>query len=274
MFPKLIQALVLLMALGASALLAQQTTNNNGANAWTLKSGSVEFRLQSDKGASLRLAPAVGAKPLSLALSHDTSGSVEGQGFAPNDLTLISHEVREPRKDCPQLRLVHQHRKLPLEIEVLYTAWGDTGVFTRQSTLRNTGSRSLRMESLPSLAWDLPSGEYTLDYLHRSGSALRQLASETLTYGRKTFVASSGRSTQVYSPWFSLRNEQLGVRCAAQLFPCGNWESFFDRSGGAVRVEMGMRFDFGGAALLQPGAPFQVPAVAFTAATEIGRAHV
>jgi alpha-galactosidase len=265
--------------------LQGQTEHNATKQVWSLKSGPVEYRLQQDGGgATLRLAGKAGGPQLSIPSSYDISGLVEGQGLLPGDLPasnharlpensgdliLISHETRpsRPQEGCTELRLLYKHRRLPLEIEALYTAWGDTGVFTRQLTLRNSGVRVLRMESAPSLAWRLPPGEYTVDYLYSSWGMERQLASEKIGFGRRALVNTTGRSTAAYSPWFSLRNEAAGVRYAAQLAYSGNWEMFFDRSYDDLRVELGMRFDFGGAALLQPGASFRLPAVAFTAST-------
>ena len=88
-------------------------------------------------------------------------------------------------------------------------------------------------------------------------------------------INQSGRSTNGYSAWFSLRNAQSGIRYGAQLAYSGNWEASFGRFVSERRkvelkdqdldVEMGMRFDGGGAAALSPGASFALPAVAFTA---------
>ena len=272
--------ILLAAALGASVLGAQ-IEYDSAKQIWSLRSGPVEYRLRQQEGLVVvaYLGPtgrAVWPAPIGRAPGsrYDIAGLVDGQNLLPQDLTLASHEIRQPRPGCTALRLLYKHRRLPLEVEAIYTAWGDTGVFTRQLTYTNHGSRPLPMESAPSLAWRLPPGEYNLDYLHGLWGEERQLLSEKITPGRRAFVNTNGRSTDGYSPWFSLRNEALGVRYAAQLACSGNWAMSFERSlqrtsarwsDRDLLVDLGMRFDFGGAAPLAPGASFRLPAVAFTA---------
>jgi alpha-galactosidase len=257
--------LLLAVSMGATLLGAQQV--------WSLKSGPIEYRLQQQKDfVAVAYFGPIG-KPAWPAARYDIAGLVDGQRLLP--LLNRGQTERSPLfNDCTQLRLLYKHPRLPLEIEALYTAWGDTGVFTRQLTLTNKGDHALQLESAPSLAWSLPPGEYTLDYLYGTWGQERQLASERLGPGRRAFVNTTGRSTDGYSPWFALRNEALGVRYAAQLAYSGNWQMFFERDTERrtlpwkdhdLRVVLAMRFDFGGAAPLQPGESFRLPAVAFTA---------
>ncbi len=271
------------IALGAIA--AAQIDYEAGKKTWSLKSGSVEYRLAEQDGAVriVYLGPAgggawpapAGRQPNRLA-RLDIAGQVDGQTLLPEDLTLAAQEIREPHPDRAELRLLYRHRRMPLEIEALYTAWGDTGVFTRRLTFVNRGERPLQMESVPSLSWCLPPGEYNLEYLYGLWGEERQLASERVGPGRRSFVNTTGRSTNGASPWFALRNEALGVRYAAQLAYSGNWEMFFERhversivpwKDRELHAEMGMRFDFNGPAPLAPGASFRLPAAAFTASS-------
>jgi alpha-galactosidase len=278
----LLQAPMLCLGLAAPSPPSAVEHNPN-TRTWSVRSGAVEYRLRDRDGAVriVYLGPvgrpdwpaAVGrqSNPLS---RYDVAGLVDGQTLMPEDLRLVAHEVRRPRPETAALRLLYRHRRIPLEIEAVYTAWGDTGVLTRQLTFSNRSAAPLLMESAPSLSWCLPPGEYTLDYLHGLWGEERQLASENIGPGRRAFVNNTGRSSDGYSPWFSLRNNALGVRYAAQLAYSGNWEMFFERhverrlvswNGHELRAEMGMRFDFGGPAPLAPGASFQLPEVAFTA---------
>jgi alpha-galactosidase len=252
-----------------------------GKHVWSLKSGAVEYRLKQEKGVVVLayFGPAgqgdwsgPAGRPIG---RFEIGGMVDGQRLMPGDLTLLSHEVRQAQSDCPQLRLVYKHKRLPLEIEALYTAWGDTGVFTRRLNFTNRGELPLPLEAVPSLAWCLPHGSYTLEYLYGGWGEELQLTSEKLGPGRKAFVTTNGRSSNGTAAWFALKNEALGVRFAAQLAYSGNWEMSFERHRGRgvtpgenfdLRAELGMRFDFGGAAPLAPGATFAVPEVAFTAA--------
>ena len=204
---------------------------------------------------------------LLLALSQpvpEISGRVEGRPVRPQDLELVSQDTRQ----------VWQHRRLPLLVEARDATWGETGVVTRQLMLTNTGSQALRVNSFPSLTWSLPRGEYELSYLYGGWGRERQLATERLGAGRRAFVSNRGRSSNGYSPWFSLLNRQTGVRYAAQLAWSGNWEMSFERHPDrrpleqeTLRVELGMRFDGGHALSLAPGASFMLPQVAFTSLT-------
>ena len=186
---------------------------------------------------------------------------------------LVSHEIRSLTADRDELRLLFRHRSLPLQVEAHYTTWGDTGVITRELTLTNTGTRVLHVQSLPSLSWLLPYGEYELSYLASGWGLERQLKTVKLDESQRAFISRRGRSSGIYSPWFALYNQDLHVRYLGQLAYSGNWQMIFERPQrygktgklGPVDVELGMRFDFGGALALQPGSVFHSPQAAFTA---------
>jgi alpha-galactosidase len=66
----------------------------------------------------------------------------------------------------------------------------------------------------------------------------------------------------------------MGTRFMAQLAWSGNWQMQFNRAPtdkplkrDPLQVELGIRFDFGGALTLPPGRSFETPPVAFTAST-------
>jgi alpha-galactosidase len=252
------------------------------AHSWTLTSGVTEYRLRQDGNAirleyfgpigkpSWRMLP--GRQTRGPAAS-DVSGLVEGRSVGPETLELLSHEIRTVRKGVEQLRLLFQQRGLPLEIEMRYTAWGDTGVLTRRVLLTNRGKATLHIESLPELFWQLPRGEYELTYLWGGWGQERQVATERLQAGRRSLVSNRGRSTSLYSPGFALHNRSLGVRYTAQLAWSGNWSMHFERLPGTVQarledsgvdVLLGTSFDFGGALALAPGESRALPEVAFT----------
>jgi alpha-galactosidase len=255
---------------------------------WTLKSGSVEYRLRQQNGAVLLEyfgpsgQPAWGETPKGPFESgyeprrdHDISGQVEGQQLSPDDLELVSHAVERPRAGVEELKMVFKHRRLPLEITVLYTTWGDTGVFTGQLVLRNQGDRPLQVEALPSLSWRLPEGNYDLTYLWGGWGDERQIATEELGANRRSLVSTLGRSSREYSPWFCLHDEDRSVRYMAQLAYSGNWEMHFERPKPSkarlvdeeLEASLGVRFDFGGALRLPAHGSFTAPMVAFTASS-------
>jgi alpha-galactosidase len=261
--------------------LQAEVRHNASSQTWTLKSAAVEYQLhQHDGSVYLEFFGIAGQPPWKEPPGpprgeggrYDITGLVEGEEMVPADLALVSQEIRQLRPGVDELRLVFRHRRLPLEVEARYTTWGETGVLTRQLKLSNKGDRVLHVELLPSLAWRLPAGEYELDYLRGTAGHERQLTSEPLRAGRRAFVTTRGRSTIGYSPWFALHNRELGTTYLAQLAYSGNWQMGFEQPPDPrplgdedLRVDLGMRFDFGGALALRPGESFTLPLAAFTA---------
>jgi len=247
---------------------------------WSLATGGMEYRL-AVRGRAVYLeyfGPHGGprwrmAGPDAQNQSTDIDGIVDGQPISPENLELLRHDVETIEPGVSQLRLGFRHRQLPLEIEATYRAWAETGVLTRQLKLTNTGSRALHVESVPSLSWQMPPGEYDLTYLWGSAGQERQMATEALGAGRRDFVSSRGRSSRLYSPWFVLRNATLGIRYAAQLAWSGNWGISFERlpeasnttlSASDLHASLGMQFDYGGSLALRAGQCQQLAEIAFT----------
>ncbi len=269
---------------GAVATDLQAAIRRDPQYGWILESGGVEYRLRLNDG-KVHLAylgpagrpdwdsPTAKTAPLvRLARRYDMAGTAEGERLTSEDLALISQQELHRSDDVEGLQLTFRHPSLPLEIAVQYFTWGDTGVFTRQVTILNKGQNPLAVESLPSLGFELPAGAYDLSYLWGGWGHERQLATEELTAGEKSFTSARGRSTNGYSPWFCLHSKALETRYLAQLAYSGNWEMKFARRPGPralqeenLEVSLGMRPDFGGPLLLSPGESFAVPAVAFTA---------
>lgn len=247
---------------------------------WTLQSGNVQYQLGEKDGAVYLKyfgpagLPAWAPKgtPDTNRIRYEVAGRVDGEDLWPEDLRLVSQNVAPSANGVDALELTYRHRRLPLQIKVRYSAWGETGVFTREVTLVNEGGGTLHVESLPSLALQLPEGPYDLSYLWGGWGHERQLATEELGAGSRRFVSTRGRSTNGYSAWFCLHNKNRGVRFLAQLAYSGNWQMSFTRPPSGrklneenLEVSLGMRPDFGGPLALRPHESFVFPAVAFTA---------
>ena len=209
---------------------------------WILRSGNVEYKLGENNGIVYleyfgpagqprwEAREAAAGAPTPSPARYEIAGTAEGEALNPEDLRLISQSTSNRSNDVDELELVYRHSRLPLQITVKYSTWAETGVLTRQVTLLNKGAQTLRVESLPSLALQLPKGKYELTYLWGGWGHERQLAFEALSAGERSFVSTRGRSTNGYSPWFCLRSETLGVRFLAQLAYSGNWQmSFYER---------------------------------------------
>ena len=255
---------------------------SNAENRWSLVSGKAEYVLHKEKDRITfeYFGPVVHQAWTPARITQNTpvtrrdiDGQVEGEEITPSELKLVSENNISVKSGVDQLQLVFEHRRLPLRIRLNYTTWGDTGVITRALVVENLGTASLHVQRLPSLSWSLPQGEYDLTYLWGGWSQERQLGNEVLGPGARRFASTRGRATNNYSPWFCLHNQDTGTRYLAQLAYSGNWEMGFGRSPlteqhpyteGDLDVDLGMRFDFGGALSLEAGQSFSLPEVAFT----------
>jgi len=279
--------LVLLLLLFPLHAALGEISYDSASRVWKVASGPTEYLLaQKRGGVSLEYFGPRGGGPWTpydaKKLRHpehapsvhsDLAGQVEGRVIDSTELDLISHRILPGKPGIESLELVYQHRSLPLRIRAEYCAWGSRGVITRRLWMWNTGRSALHVQRLQSLSWALPAGQYDLTYLYGGWGQERQVANESLGAGTRGFVSASGRSTNDYSPWFVLKNHELGVHYLAQLAYSGNWEMNFERPPltadqpywqNDLNVSLGMRFDYGGDLALQSGRESQLPEVAFT----------
>lgn len=263
------------------SVAAQRITFDSTAGTWTLTSGAVSYRLVR-RGAQvgfdwfgpvarMSAAPDTTQPPRS-----DLTGIVADQPIDPVSLQVRSDSVVSTSPTVAELRLHFVHASVPLQIDVRYAAYGETGVFSREIRLTNAGDRPLAVDGLASVGWQLPAGDYTLRYLWGSWGQERQLATETLAAGARRFEQTRGRATNGYVPWLSLRNRTLGVEYIGELAWSGNWWMQVERQPGTgaapldsqmVHAELGMHPDFGDPLTLLPGDTITLPRAVFTAST-------
>ena len=277
-----IRTAVLLLIVSLLSVSARAgITYSKSDDCWHLVSGQIEYVIHvAQNTVTLRYfgpaahSPWGAPQPAETSpVRYDIDGQADGEEITPSELKLDSAKNITIRPGVDELELILSHRHLPLQIRESYTTWGDTGVITRTLVLVNTGSSALHVERLPSLSWSLPAGEYDLTYLWGGWSQERQVGNEILGPGARRFSSTSGRSTNDYSPWFCLHNHSNGTRYLAQLAYSGNWEMDFARNPLVeehpfterdLSVDLGMRFDSGGALTLNAGESISLPAVAFT----------
>ena len=113
----------------------------------------------------------------------DLTGLVADQSLEPASLRIVSDSTVLPSRGVEELRLRLVHLRLPLELDVRYVAWGETGVFSREIRLTNRGREPLAVARLPSIGWERPGDDYTLRCLWGSWGRERQLATEALAAG-------------------------------------------------------------------------------------------
>ncbi|MGA8151370.1 MAG: alpha-galactosidase [Terriglobales bacterium] len=256
-------------------LFAGSVHHDSSDQSWTLKSGPVTYQLaeRHDQLVLEYFGPTLDARVWNRTTLHgDFGGLADGESLASGSLRLTSQESHSIAPGVEELLLRLKHTHLPLEIEARYTAWGETGVFTRELRLINRGEKPIHVASAPSLSWDLPQGDYTLRYLWGGSERERQSAVEKLGVGIRAFGSAKGGSSNGYAPWLSLHDGDSGVEYLVELAWSGNWQADVEMpppsaesSSQDVRVDMGIHFDFGGALRLAPGETFVLPKVEFTA---------
>ena len=263
----------------SGVVLAGSVSTSPNGREWTLISGNDAYRLV-EKDSHVEVAyfgPSLDAPATSHdvpLLGSDLTGWAEGESLNAGDFQLAAVETKSLQPGVESLQLTLRHLRLPLEVNAVYTAWGDTGVFTRELTLTNTGDHGIAIASFPSLSLPMEDDDYTLRYLYGGWGEERQMAAERLTPGVRRIGSYSGRSTNGFVPWISLRNDRKRVEYLAELAWSGNWDAQIERgvafTPGTVHrrrasVTMGVSFDFDGPLNLQPGASIVLPKVEFTA---------
>src|SRR5690242_4778161 len=65
----------------------------------------------------------------------DIEGMIDGHRLDPESLELVSSEIENSKPGISVLHLSLRHRDLPVQVDIRYGGWGDTGVITRHVTL-------------------------------------------------------------------------------------------------------------------------------------------
>lgn len=249
---------------------------------WTLTSGQEMYRIGERDGVLTLdyFGPAANATSTvtsdKKADRPELAGEADAESLGGSQMRLVDAQMTSPAPGVKQLTVTLRHTMLPLELVAQYAAWGDTGVFSREITLKNTGAKAIAVADAPSLSLMLPKGNYTLRHLYGSWGEEHQLATEPLNGGGRSFGSVRGRSTNGFAPWISLRNESEKTEYLADLAWSGNWDLEVQRQPGTepsvladeqVRVRMGVHWDFGGGLSLPGGGSYTLPKVAFTAST-------
>ncbi len=268
--------------LGSIEAVAGSVEYSPAHKTWTLTSGAEMYRLINRGGALSAdyFGPAAKA-PSEVSGAREPlwpvlGGEAEGEVLSGDAMRLVAEETTSPQAGVQALTLTLRHKRLPFEIVAQYAAWGDTGVFTRQITLKNTGNSAIEVASALPLSLELPKGEYTLRHLYGGWGEEHQLAVERLNGGGRSFGSILGRSTNGFAPWVSLRNEDEGIEYLGELAWSGNWDLKVSRQPGKepsvlrdqpVMLNVSMHWDFGGGLNLARGASYVLPKAAFTAST-------
>ena len=266
----------------SAASVAASVVHDGTHKTWTLTSGAEMYRLADKEGVlSVGYFGPTDKAPKTGSSTQETLrpvliGEAEGEPLNGDTMRLVDAQTNSITPDVQILTLTLRHKRLPMDVIVQYTAWADTGVFTRTITLKNTGNTPIEVASAFPLSLDLPKGEYTLRHLYGGWGEEHQLAEEPLNDGVRSFSSNSGRSTNGFVPWLSLRNDDEKTEYLAELAWSGNWDMQVSRrqsqepnrvQDAPVAARMSMHWDFGGGLNLAGGSSYVLPKVAFTASS-------
>ena len=139
--------LFLVVLVTVSLCLGAEVTQDGGR--WALETGPVTYHLEQIWAGGGPVfwnyfgpkagAPSAWPDPSDGRPRMDIWGRINGVPFEPQDLALTSSEVQKRDRDVVELRLLFRLKTVPVELDVRYAAYGDTGVLTRQITVKNTG---------------------------------------------------------------------------------------------------------------------------------------
>jgi hypothetical protein len=148
-----------LLLCATAGLCPAEVRSDFSRHAWILRTGPVEYRLrQVDGTVALEYFGPAGQAAWNMDRQEggpavppqDIAGTVDGQSSAAEDLELQSAEPGSSGKGVETLRLKYRHRRLPLEIEAVYSVWGDTGVISRRLKLTNRAAKYYTWKLCPS----------------------------------------------------------------------------------------------------------------------------
>ena len=136
------------------------------------------------------------------------------------------------------------HKRLPLHVSVVFSAYGETGVITSSVKLENKSDLyPIRFTEVPSINIDLSSSDYEYAYLTCSWSNERKLQTKAIEEDTFFIQSTSGRSSTDYSPWLSIHDKEKNIYYNAQLAWSGNWYMQLYKEQGQLKARMGEFFD-------------------------------
>ena len=155
------------------------------------------------------------------------------------------------------------------------TAWGETGVLSREIRLTNRGGRPLaRRAGCPASAGSFPVATTPFAICGGAGDRSGSWRRRRWQQGRGDSSRPGGARPTATCPGSRSRNRTLGIEYIAELAWSGNWWMQVERQPGTgaaalrdqpVQVGLGMHHDFGGPLTLLPGDTITLPRAVFTA---------
>ena len=193
-----------------------------------------------------------------MVLAQGYLGIVNEHELTQNDFEVVSTKKSRAQPDIIVTTKVLRHRQLALHITQQHIIYGRTKVIGKKIKLQNTGEQPLQITKMPSLALNIPLGDYEYSVLENGWSQELKLNTRKFNNSTWEMISDKGRSSEVMSPWFAFREENKGKTYLGQLAWSGNWQMRFRSLNKHISLELGEYFDNGQLNLL-PGASIELP---------------
>ncbi|MCC7475938.1 MAG: alpha-galactosidase [Pirellulales bacterium] len=265
--------LIAAIGIAASGLLPfggvvfAESATGTTPNSWRLETGGRELELQQNSAgifiSKLGMKDSATANGIPMPLVGIT---VAGNAIAPADLAVESVVSSTPKAGVSAVTAKLRSAGAPLELAVTYAAWAETGEFTCDVVLSNTGHEPIEVNRCSSLYLTLPGERAELRYLDGSHGIERQL--ESVSLGGEEYHLNNnqrGRSTPDKSLWWSIFQPNTNLSYTAQMAYSGNWDAIFaPTEGGGRTVALEMVYDNGGPLRVAAGKSFALPRALLT----------
>jgi alpha-galactosidase len=169
-------------------------------------------------------------------------------GVRDTVLKYVSHQVNGDNLD-----IVLKDIQNDLEVVLHYRAYPDSDIIRKHTTIRNSTTQAVRVESAQSGVWYMPAGDgYRLSRLAGHWAGETQLIQEPVFQGKTVLESRRGNTSHQANPWFAIdyagaADEEHGKVWFGALGWSGNWKIVVEQtSRQQLRVVGGYNdFDFG-----------------------------
>jgi len=187
--------------------------------------------------------------------------ATQSDGAQTLRLRYVSHSV-----DGDTLRIVQRDEYYPIEVELVYTTWGELPLIGRTAVIRNLGEAPLRLDSAKSACFHLPDAcKWRLTHYAGNNNAEYQRMRQNVTQARielqNNRLTMSGAQTV---PFFALDENGASTETSGEVFFgmlhwSGDFQITIDNQFGNFCNVVGGISDFTAQIPLEAGESFETP---------------
>ncbi len=151
-------------------------------------------------------------------------GVIEGKRCTSADFHVENITKKTYHRQIDSLIIDLKHHYLPLQVQIIYSAYDQTGVISSSVSLKNLSTTyPIRISQVPSINLGFPTGDYEYSYLTSGWANERKLHTGGIQNDTIYLQSVSGRSSTDYSPWLSIHEKERDIFYNIQFAWSGNW---------------------------------------------------